>query len=94
MLLKRACRSHFARIGFLPIVYRHLHSLYTRYTANGAVQLPETEDDDNEDDDLGPNKHDMQALTGWATLLMWIPAVCDLTGTTVRAHPFHLMLFV
>jgi hypothetical protein len=65
---------------FLPIIYDHLRSLYARHTANGAVHLPEEADDA---DDLGPTKHDMQPLAGLATLLMWIPAVCDLTGTTL-----------
>jgi len=57
--------------GFLPILYNWLK---TRWQT-APVQLPSETS----------NKHDPESLplTGWKVLLLWIPAACDLTGTTV-----------
>ena len=30
------------------------------------------------------HKFPQERLTGWRILLLWLPALCDLTGTTVR----------
>jgi hypothetical protein len=30
------------------------------------------------------HKFSQERLTGWRILLLWLPALCDLTGTTVR----------
>jgi len=58
--------------GFLPVLYNWLRT--RRQTA--SVQLPSEPS----------NKRDLESmpLTGWRVLLLWIPAACDLTGTTVR----------
>lgn len=63
-----------AFLGFFPVIYTWLKSRRTAY-----VQLPI-------DNDLAetPSKHAASLpLEGWKILLLWIPAACDLTGTTV-----------
>ncbi|EIW84965.1 hypothetical protein CONPUDRAFT_117296 [Coniophora puteana RWD-64-598 SS2] len=60
---------------FLPVLYTWLRSRY-RPT---PVFLPEEVDEDTQRSD----KLSAQELTGWKVLLLWIPAVCDLTGTTL-----------
>ncbi|KAJ7046604.1 hypothetical protein C8F04DRAFT_1061091 [Mycena alexandri] len=59
---------------FLPVIYTWLQS-----RRQSPVQLPA------EDDSLVPNKlaPEPEQLTGWKVLLLWIPAACDLTGTTL-----------
>ncbi|KAJ7752026.1 hypothetical protein B0H16DRAFT_1547144 [Mycena metata] len=59
---------------FLPVIYTWLQS-----RRQSPVQLPA------EDASLVPNKLDPEPeqLTGWKVLLLWIPAACDLTGTTL-----------
>ncbi|KAJ7685017.1 hypothetical protein DFH06DRAFT_1157146 [Mycena polygramma] len=59
---------------FLPVIYTFLQS-----RRQSPVHLP------SEDDALVPNKLEPQPeqLTGWKILLLWIPAACDLTGTTL-----------
>jgi len=56
--------------GFLPVIFAWLRK------QGGSVQL-EAEPS---------NKLELTArpLSGWKVLLLWIPAACDLTGTTVR----------
>lgn len=69
--------------GFLPVIYT-----WFRSRRQSSVQLPE-----DLDDPLVPNKlvPEPQQLSGSKILLLWIPAACDLTGTTVRClvylHP-------
>ncbi|KAK7693263.1 hypothetical protein QCA50_002830 [Cerrena zonata] len=77
---------------FLPVILTWLNS--KRRTA--AVQLPQTEEDIDEDqEDAQPSRPGSSAakdfpdagplpLQGWNYLLFWFPAICDLTGTTVR----------
>ncbi|KAF9264855.1 hypothetical protein L218DRAFT_998335 [Marasmius fiardii PR-910] len=62
---------------FIPVIFSWLNS--RRKTAN--VQLPA----DIESDTDTQNKVDSSSapLSGWKVLLLWIPAVCDLTGTTL-----------
>ncbi|KAJ6546507.1 hypothetical protein DFH09DRAFT_1171218 [Mycena vulgaris] len=55
---------------FLPVLYTWLQS------RRQSVHLPE-------DDSIVPNKLAPEQLTGWKILLLWIPAACDLTGTTL-----------
>ncbi|KAJ7090047.1 hypothetical protein C8R43DRAFT_1050460 [Mycena crocata] len=59
---------------FLPVIYTWLRS-----RRQSSVQLPV------DDDSLVPNKliPEPQQLDGWKILLLWIPAACDLTGTTL-----------
>ncbi|KAJ7098089.1 hypothetical protein B0H15DRAFT_824055 [Mycena belliarum] len=58
---------------FLPVIYTWLRS-----RRQSSVHLPD-------DDSLVPNKlgPEPEQLTGWKILLLWIPAACDLTGTTL-----------
>ncbi|KAG6919976.1 hypothetical protein DXG01_013325 [Tephrocybe rancida] len=61
---------------FLPVLYTWLA---TRHQA--SVHLPsDSEHDPHVDIKLGTSS---QSLTGWKILLLWIPAICDLTGTTL-----------
>ena len=61
--------------GFLPVAIAWIRE--RQKTA--PVQLP------LEEDELQlAQKHTVQHLTGWKILLLWLPAACDLTGTTVR----------
>jgi hypothetical protein len=59
---------------FLPVIYTWLQS-----RRQSPVQLP------SEDESLVPNKGEPEPeqLSGWKILLLWIPAACDLTGTTL-----------
>lgn len=72
------------RTGFLPVWYNALSAKYK--TPSGSVHLTETaeelegEEAAVEDGKLTPQPRPM---TGWAILLMWIPAACDLLGTVV-----------
>ena len=72
--------------GFLPVIYTWLksrrHSIH-----NQADSEPDLH-----------NKFDSpRPLQGWNILLLWIPAACDLTGTTVSLpnllvpHPFNII---
>ncbi|KAJ7632450.1 hypothetical protein FB45DRAFT_1057537 [Roridomyces roridus] len=55
---------------FLPVLYSWIQS-----RRQSSIQLPE--------DDSAPNKQSPEQLAGWKILLLWIPAACDLTGTTL-----------
>jgi hypothetical protein len=78
---------HVLSSGFLPVIYTWLKS--RRHSVH--IQT-----------DSGPDLHNKfdspQPLRGWKILLLWIPAACDLTGTTVSLpnllapHPFNLTL--
>jgi len=70
----------FSLPGFLPIIYTWLQS--KRKSSPAAVQLqPDADHDPDPLDKLKP-----LALEGWKVLLLWIPAACDLTGTTVSPN--------
>lgn len=73
--------------GFLPVIYTWLRAR----RPSASVQLP-TDDPDTEELPQIQNKLAPQQLTGWKVLLLWIPAACDLTGTTVSSRPPPLML--
>ncbi len=47
------------------------------------IQLPDEPSDNTLNDPAESPK--MKPLTGWRVLLLWLPALCDLTRTTVRA---------
>ena len=73
--------------GFLPVVYTWLKS--RRHSVHNQT-------------DSVPDLHKFDSprpLQGWKILLLWIPAACDLTGTTVSLpnslvrHSFNLTLF-
>ncbi|KAL0579974.1 hypothetical protein V5O48_002058 [Marasmius crinis-equi] len=63
--------------GFLPVIFSWLNS--KRKTS--SVQLPT--DPEPEADALDKVDSSAEPLTGWKVLLLWIPAACDLTGTTL-----------
>jgi hypothetical protein len=61
---------------FLPVLYTWLR------TRAQSVRLP----DDSEEDPQVSNKADQAekpVLEGWKALLLWLPTLCDLTGTTL-----------
>jgi hypothetical protein len=70
-------RLPFREQGFLPVIYTWLKTP-RQYP---SLQLPF----ESEEDSLISNKPNSspQPLRGWKILLLWIPAACDLTGTTV-----------
>ncbi|KAH8993272.1 hypothetical protein EDB86DRAFT_2929604 [Lactarius hatsudake] len=64
---------------FLPVLYEYLSKRWR----TASIQLPEEDSDSNlaevaESQMLQPKK-----LTGRRILLLWLPALCDLTGTTL-----------
>ena len=73
----------FSFLGFLPVIVSWLNS--KRKTS--SVQLPtDTEPETDVQNKVPPSS---EPLSGWKILLLWIPAACDLTGTTV-SRPFCL----
>ncbi|KAA1471279.1 hypothetical protein DENSPDRAFT_837241 [Dentipellis sp. KUC8613] len=71
---------------FLPVLWTYIASRRT-----SAVHLPEDADtnapalhtsSDNEETSGVSMKVQGQQLKGWRVLLLWLPALCDLTGTT------------
>ena len=72
-------------LGFLPVLYA-LASSHRR----SRVQLPTSVLDDpvfTQSDLLDAKQVE---LRGWRVLLLWIPAACDLTGTTVSRSGIQL----
>ena len=70
-------------LGFLPVIFTWLRA------RRQSVQLPE----DSEGDPQASHKINLsqkEQLRGWKVLLLWLPTICDLTGTTVSAHIFIL----
>ncbi|KAH8993267.1 hypothetical protein EDB86DRAFT_3235009 [Lactarius hatsudake] len=64
---------------FLPVLYEYLSKRWR----TASIQLPEEDSDStlaelSESQKLQPKK-----LTGRRILLLWLPALCDLTGTTL-----------
>ncbi len=68
-------------LGFIPILYT---TLSTRWRTS-PVRLPDESSDDTLDGLSESQKFPPEKLTGRRVLLLWLPALCDLTGTTVRA---------
>jgi drug/metabolite transporter (DMT)-like permease len=56
--------------GLLPIFYNFLRSFQ-------KPPSPESQDDHP--------AQKLEPLVGWRCALLWLPALCDLTGTTVRS---------
>lgn len=61
-------------LGFIPILFRLFDS------KEAQLLLPEEEE--NEDEAI--KDHAGVPMTGWNVCWLWIPALCDLTATTVR----------
>ena len=64
--------------GFLPVLY----SLLRARRQSQPLHLPA----DSEEEPAAGAKAEvpLARLHGWKVLLLWFPAACDLTGTTVR----------
>lgn len=58
--------------GFLPVIYTWLKS--RRHSVHNQT---------DSEPDLHNKFDSPRPLQGWRILLLWIPAACDLTGTTV-----------
>lgn len=69
---------------FLPVWFSWIRSKVAK--PSPSIQLDATADEEQEA--ITPSKlaPAPQPLTGWKILLLWIPALCDLTGTTARVH--------
>jgi len=70
-------------LGFLPVLYTTVASRLR----TPSVHLPDESSDDTLEDFSESQKTPQEKLTGRRILLLWLPALCDLTGTTVRAFP-------
>jgi hypothetical protein len=60
--------------------------IYTALSARwraSSIRLPEEPSDDTLEDLSESQKFVPERLTGRRILLLWLPALCDLTGTTV-----------
>ena len=73
-------RTDWCQSGFLPV-------LYTTISARWRAPSIRLVDESSEDilDGLSDHKFPPERLTGRRILLLWLPALCDLSGTTVRA---------
>ena len=67
-------------LGFLPVIYTWLKS--RRHSVHNQT---------DSEPDLHNKFDSPRPLQGWKILLLWIPAACDLTGTTVSLLN-HLVL--
>ena len=67
-------------VGFIPILYSALSARWR----TSSVLLPDELPDDSLDGLSESQKFPQEKLTGRRVLLLWLPALCDLTGTTVR----------
>lgn len=74
----RACLT----LGFLPVVYSWLR------TRRQSQPLALPADSEEEPADGAKTEIPHAPLDGWKLLLLWFPAACDLTGTTVRVPLF------
>ncbi|KAI9456519.1 hypothetical protein BJY52DRAFT_550902 [Lactarius psammicola] len=72
-------RPSWAVSGFLPVLYEYLSK---RWRA-ASIQLPEEDSDSSLAELSESQKLPPQRLTGRRILLLWLPALCDLTGTTL-----------
>jgi drug/metabolite transporter (DMT)-like permease len=67
-------------VGFIPILYSTLSARWRK----SSLRLPDESPDDTLDSISESQKVPQEKLTGRRILLLWLPAICDLTGTTVR----------
>ena len=67
-------------VGFIPILYSTLSARWSK----SSLRLPDESPDDSVDSISESQKVPQEKLTGRRILLLWLPAICDLTGTTVR----------
>lgn len=69
--------------GFLPVLFTTLSARWRTLSAP-SIRLPDEPSDDDLDGLSESQKYPVERLTGRRILLLWLPALCDLTGTTVR----------
>jgi hypothetical protein len=75
--------AHPCWVGFIPILYSFLSARWRE----SSIRLPDDSPDDTLDGLSETQKVPQERLTGRRVLLLWLPALCDLTGTTVRTLP-------
>ncbi|KAL5529095.1 hypothetical protein ACEPAG_5069 [Sanghuangporus baumii] len=63
---------------FLPVIYSLVRTYF-----KPAIQLPPDVSDDPAHDPQAKHSLKAQQLRGYKILLLWLPAACDLTGTTL-----------
>lgn len=73
---------HLCWVGFIPILYSTLSA--RRRESSIRIRLPDESSDDTFDGLSESQKLPQETLTGRRVFLLWLPALCDLTGTTVR----------
>jgi hypothetical protein len=72
-------------VGFIPILYSAVSARWRR----SSIRLPDESSDDSLDGLSESQKFPQEKLTGRRVLLLWLPALCDLTGTTVRTFTYQ-----
>ena len=84
ILLSPSRLNTFLSSGFLPVVYSWVRAKQQ----SRPLRLPS---DSEEEPATGAKVVVPQAqLDGWKVLLLWFPAACDLTATTVRRLYFFV----
>ncbi|EIN03600.1 hypothetical protein PUNSTDRAFT_109207 [Punctularia strigosozonata HHB-11173 SS5] len=68
---------------FLPVLYAWAAARYRQRRIQLPSEDPIARSVDDEDDASAKPQPAGRALRGWAVLLLWLPAACDLTGTTL-----------
>ena len=67
-------------IGLFPVLFNYFQDRHRP----PAVQLPVDHTTDSGDDSsLEGKPFERIEMRGWSVFLLWLPAICDLTGTTV-----------
>ncbi len=66
--------------GFLPVLYGGV----SKWWRGASIRLPEEDSDSSLEELSESHKLPPRKLKGRRVLLLWFPALCDLTGTTVR----------
>jgi drug/metabolite transporter (DMT)-like permease len=64
---------------FLPVLFTTLSARWR----TPSIRLPDDSSDDGLDGLSESQKFPQEKLEGWRILLLWLPALCDLTGTTL-----------
>lgn len=79
------------------MLYGYIQRKYYPSRSASGVKLDDEETPVEESPLLGSSSIDGKAapidMRGWALLLMWIPAICDLTGTTVSTAQLKKCVF-
>jgi hypothetical protein len=65
-----------APLGFLPVLFAYIRSRHRQHP-------PALPDNVEETSSLAKPQPQRLPLSGWKFMLFWLPALCDLTATTV-----------